>query len=226
MANVKKTVEKEVKIEKEIESKVEEQETKIDPKDEIIAELQKQMEQMQKAFIAMQSAKTNENPEDYFDKTYEIGTRFVNGVTVYSPRREVSIDLEFDRLIELDRNELDMLLKSNFVREWLEKDILFFTDKELYAKKRLKPKFDLGDEALVEIFLKEKPTKIQDVINDFTKNLNDDPMVHCLFYRIVELCSNGKLSTMPHENRKQIEKIFNFKIDDAQMLFRGFREIK
>lgn len=202
-----------------------EEEVKKDPKDEIIEKLQKQMQEMQEAFIAMQS-NTQKNSVDENSEIYEIGTRLVNGVTIFSPRREVEKEIPFNKIIELDKYELDMLLKSNYVREWFEKDVLFFNDKEVYKERRIKKEFDLSDEHLIDVILNKTTTKVMEEISEMTRKYKDDPMIHCVFYRIVELCSNGSLSKMPHETRRAIEKAFNFKIDDAQMLFRGFRDLK
>jgi hypothetical protein len=225
MANTKKNEKDTKKVETLETKKVETTETKLDPKDEIIAQLQKQMLDMQNAFINMQSNQKVENKAEN-NEIYEIGTRFVNGVTIFSPRKEVEKEIPFNKIIEIDKNELDMLLKSNFVKDWFEKDILFFVNGDIYSTKKIKKRFNLNDEKFVDMILNSSTNKVMETITNMTNKYKDDPMIHCVFYRIVELCSNGKLSTMPYETRKAIEKAFNFKIDDAQMLFRGFREIK
>jgi hypothetical protein len=225
MANIKKEEKTIKKVETLDVKKNEVVETKVDPKDEMIEQLQKQMMEMQKAFIQMQSGqKSNIKLEN--NDVYEIGTRFINGVTIFSPRKEVEKEIPFNKVIEIDEYELTMLLKSNFVKEWFEKDLLFFVDEGIYSQKKLKKQFDLSDETLVNHLMNKSTKEAMELISNMTKRYKDDPMIHCIFYRIVELCSNGKLSTMPFETRREIEKMFNFKIDDAQMLFRGFREIK
>jgi hypothetical protein len=223
--NIKKNEKDTKKVETPEVKKIESTEVKPDPKDEMIAQLQKQMLDMQNAFINMQSNQQVEIKTEN-NEIYEIGTRFVNGVTIFSPRKEVEKEIPFNKIIEIDKNELDMLLKSNFVKDWLEKDILFFTKEDNYTKKKIKKRFDLSDEKFIDMILNNSTNKVMEIITNMTNKYKDDPVIHCVFYRIVELCSNGKLSTMPYETRKAIEKAFNFKIDDAQMLFRGFREIK
>ena len=219
MANAKKENKEEIKIE------IGKSEEEID-QSKIIEDLQKQIEEMRKAFVTLQSEKSSYNKGLEEDDMFEIGTRFVNGVTIFSPRREVEKELPFNKNIELDKYELDMLLKSNYVRDWLEKDILFFTNEDIYVKKKIRKQFDLSDGYFIDLILKNSTNIVIRELSNMTKNYKDDPMIHCVFYRIVELCSNGKLSTMPHETRKAVEKAFNFKIDDAQMLFRGFKEVK
>jgi hypothetical protein len=223
--NIKKNEKDTKKVETPNVKKVEIAEVNSDPKDEIILKLQEQINNIQQAFINMQSNQKTEIKSENTE-VYGIGTRFVNGVTIFSPRKEIEKEIPFNKNIEVDKNELDMLLKSNFVKDWFEKDILFFTNENVYSQRKIKKQFDLSDENLIDIILNHSTKKVMDVITDMTKRFKDDPVIHCIFYRIVELCSNGKLSTMPYETRREIEKAFSFKIDDAQMLFRGFRELK
>ena len=233
MANVKKVdkIDKEEltkSIEKEVVDEVivtEEVKNEIDPKDAMIEQLKEQMQQMQAALIAMQGNDKNKAVGEN-STIYEIGTRLVNGVTIYSPRREVEKEIPFNKIIELDKYELDMLLKSNYVKEWLEKDVLFFNNEEAYEERRIKKQYDLTDESLIDMILNQSTVEVMEALSKMTRKYKDDPMIHCIFYRIVELCSNGSLSKMPHETRQEIEKEFNFKIDNAQMLFRGFRDLK
>jgi hypothetical protein len=225
MANIKKEEKVIKKVETPEVKKSEVAETKPDPKDEIIEQLQKQMMEMQQAFIQMQSGqKTNIKLEN--NNVYEIGARFINGVTIFSPRKEVEKEIPFNKVIEIDDYELTMLLKSNFVKEWFEKDLLFFVDEDVYPQKKLKKQFDLSDENLADDLMNKSTKEVMELLSNMTKKYKDDPMIHCIFYRIVEMCFNGKLSNLNYETRKAIEKQFNFKIDDAQMLFRGFRNIK
>jgi hypothetical protein len=221
--NVKNETINEVSIDDKIENNS-------DEKDELITKLQKQMLEMQEAFIKMQAnqsapSQTNTNDDMPLDKLYEIGSRFVNGLSIFSPNKEVLRDIPFNDVVTVDDIELNNLLKSNFVREFFEKDIIYFNDETLYKRKRIKKKFELDDKAFVNFILNNSTAYVVDTLNTMTNGLKDDPMVHCIFYRIVELCYSGKLVAMSYETRKAIEKMFEFKVEDAQMLFSGFKTV-
>lgn len=229
--------EKEIKDENEDEIKIvikdeKSEEVKVEKKDEtndMVAMLQRQLMEMQQAMIRMQANQAmpimSSGASDY-DTMYEIGTRFVNGASIYSPNKEVVFDIPFDKTVTVSGADLGMLLKTPFVKDWFAKDIIFFEDENVYTQKKIKKEWDLSDEALTKLINENDTVKTVSTLKDMTKNMRDDVMIHCLFYRIVELCDNGKLSTMPYDTRKQIESMFGFKIDDAQMLFRGFRNIR
>ena len=51
--------------------------------------LQKQMQDMQTAFIQMQSNSKTSSVNDTSSKSYEMGSRLINGVTLYDPKRVV-----------------------------------------------------------------------------------------------------------------------------------------
>jgi hypothetical protein len=221
MANTKKPVDTNIdnKEEKIIENKNNE-------KDEQISLLRQQLEELQRALIKMQSNQTETSHNSYENTEIEIGGRFVNGVSIYSPNKEVVRDIPFNGSVTVDEMELNNLLKSNFVRDFLEKDIIYFKDESLYQKKKIKKKYELDNDSFTSMIMNNSTEKVVDTMNTMTKHMKDDPMIHCVFYRIVELCYEGKLTKMPYTTRKELEKIFEFKIDDAQSLFRGFVDIK
>jgi hypothetical protein len=227
MANIKKPVDV-IKEENKANEDNTNKETikKIDEKDEQLLLMRQQLEELQRALIKMQSNQTTTSSNELFENEIEICGRFVNGISIYSPNKEVIRDIPFNGSVTVDEIELSSLLKSNFVRDFLEKDIIYFKDESIYKKKKIKKKYELDNDSFTDMIMNNSTDKVVEIINTMTKNMKDDPMIHCVFYRIVELCYEGKLTKMPHTTRKELEKIFEFKIDDAQSLFRGFVDIK
>lgn len=185
--------------------------------------LKKQIEELKLMMLNMQSQNHPVTVPVNEENFYDIGIRLVYGAPIYSPRKEVVKEVPFDGYVTVDDYELNNLIKSNFVKEWLEKDILFFSDSNTYKKKRINKRYDLSDDAMCKLICDNSTIVVVGKLNEMTKNMKDDPMVHCLYYRIVELCDNGKLSKMPYETRQEIENMFGFRVDNAQALFRGFR---
>lgn len=196
-------------------------------KDKEISALQKQLQEMQKVILAMQSAQyPNAQKEDTSSEVlYEIGTRFVNGVTIFSPMKDVKIEMDFGKLYEIELHELNSLLKNPQNREWLEKDILFFTNSEVYKKKKLNRQYFLDDDTLTDLIMSKDTDELKIIFNKMTESMNYDPMIYCLFYRIVELAYSGKLNSMSHPTRQMIEKMFKFNLDNAEMLFQRYKEV-
>jgi len=200
---------------------------KEDSKDKVIDDLQKQMEEMRKLIISMQSSNvgSKHDQESNVETLYEIGTRFINGVTIFSPMRDVKVEMDFGKIYEIELHELNSILKNPQNREWLEKDILFFTDTSLYAKKKLNRQYHLDDKSLVDIIMNNETEDIKLLFNKMTDHMNYDPMIHCLFYRVAELVYDGKLNNMSYPTRQMIEKMFKFDLNNAEMLFSRFKEI-
>jgi hypothetical protein len=227
MANVKKTKTEVDNLEtSNVASIVVDTSSSDNSKDQEISALQKQLQEMQKVILAMQSAQyPNSQKEDSSEVLYEIGTRFVNGVTIFSPMKDVKIEMDFGKLYEIELHELNSLLKNPQNREWLEKDILFFTNSEVYKKKKLNRQYFLDDDTLTELIMSKDTDVLKSIFNKMTENMNYDPMIYCLFYRIVELAYSGKLNSMSHPTRQMIEKMFKFNLDNAEMLFQRYKEV-
>lgn len=235
MANVKKTetndVSKTEEIVKEKISKTnnvdkEELLSTISEQNNVIEEMKKQLAEMQKAFISMQSnTSTVLNNEE--DDTVRIGCRFINGVPVYSPKRDIEYEIKYgeENEIEVSPNEMRMLLKTNFVREFLRKDVLYFVNDSDYDKFKITNRFYLNDDELIKLVSSKNSNHVISELNKYTRDKRDDPVFHCLFYRIVKLSMDGKLGSMPYETRKSIEEYFQFTIDNAQFLMSNIAKI-
>ena len=161
------------------------------------------------------------------DAIYEVSTRCVCSTGIYSPDKRIIKEIQpFGGVVTLDGLELRELLKSNFVRDWFESDIIYFTDESVYSKKKINKRCNLDDDSFTDLIMNNPTEKVVNELNKITRNFKDEPVIHCVFYRIVELCYEGKLTKMSYDTRREIERLFGFKIDDATMLFRGFKEIK
>jgi len=178
--------------------------------------MQKQMQDMQNAIIKMQMNNNISNSVE--SKKYNIGGRLINGVTIYSPKREVDRRVPYKETIEVNDYEMEMLLKTQFVRDFLRKDIIYFTEEENYEKFKIYDRLDLSDEKIINMVLKYTSNDLVNELNILTRDKKDDPVVHSLFYRIVELDMSGAIARMVYENRKAIETYFKYRIENARML--------
>jgi hypothetical protein len=213
---------KKVEIDNEKESLL----TTVDNQNNIIEEMKKQMQEMQKAFVTLQS--NNGQVETDNDKTVFIGCRFINGVTVYSPKRDVEVFIPYgdNNKVEMSVNEVKMCLKSNFVKDFLRKDVLYFENEEDYKTFKIFNRVELDDDKLINLLSSKNQNALVSELNKYTRDKKDDPVFHSIFYRIVKLSMDGKLGQMSYENRKTIEDYFQFSIDNGQMLIANIEKVK
>jgi len=187
--------------------------------------LKDQMAEMQSAFIKMQSIQSPQ-PKNNENKKYEIGCRLINGVTIFSPKREVELGIIYGQLLDVTEYEVDMLLKNNQNRDFFKKDVVFFSKEEDYDTFRITDRLDISDKVLEEAALNLDSNKLVDKLNEWTRDKKDDPVLHSIFYRFVELYTNGRIIRMTYTNRKTIEAYFRFTIDNAQLLLENLKKVK
>jgi len=180
-------------------------------------QMQKQLQEMQSAFIQMQSNGINLKKNNVINdnEQYEIGCRLVNGVLIYSPKREIERRISYKETIFVNGYEMEMLLKSNFVRDFLAKGVLYFVNEENYKQFNIYEVMDISDKWITNTLLNLSSEEVIEKLNNVTRNKKDDTVVHSIFYRIVELYKNGDVRRMDYETLKAIEKYFNYKIDNA-----------
>jgi len=188
--------------------------------------LQKQMQEMQSAFVKLQS--NSESMQSENKHTFELKCRLINGVSVYSPKREVERHIEYNKILKLDEQEMEMVLKSSFVLNFLKNDVIYFVNEKDYEKCKIYKgeRSDLSDEKIINMVTKLDSSMLTIGLNKLTREKREDAVTHSLFYKIVELENSGVLHGMPHENRKTIEAYFKYKIDDARMLLANIAKIK
>lgn len=219
MANTNKTTKtaKQTDVETEIDSKVE---TNTDNENVIlkqtIADMTKQMQEMQAMMISMQSKQSFSNTITNANNKVSIGCRFLNGVTVYSPNREIEIFIPYgeNNIIDFTENEMSMLLKQKFFREFLAEDVLYFINEEDYARYSIKKIMSLDDDSIIDIL--DGKENLKSVFDKYTNSKRNDPVSHVLFYTIVNLVDKNKISRLGIGVQREIEDYFNFKIDDAR----------
>lgn len=190
--------------------------------------LQKQMQEMQNAFIKMQSNVnvSSSNNTTKSDEKFEMGCRLISGVTIYSPKREVEREIPYGETIEVNEYEIEMLLKSPFVREFLINNVVYLKNEEDYAKIKIYKHVDMSDENLINMVMKYSSNELVGKFNELTQQKRNDPVIHSLFYRLVELYSNGDIARMTYENRKVIETFFKYDITNAQTLLENIKKVK
>ena len=183
------------------------------------------MEDMQKLIASM----TNVNGLQFAipsNHQVSVGCRFINGVTVFSPKREIEVFVPYglENSVNFNDNEMQLLMKSQFVREFLRKNVLYFENDSDYETYGIYNRFDMSDDA-VSALVRTDVNTMKSEFDKFTNQKRDDAVVHCLFYKIVELYAAGKLAGMSFENRKFIEEYFNYKIENAQVLMSMVKKV-
>lgn len=220
LANTKKTSDE--KIDKEVPTMLKDNESDVLKKQ--ISDMAAQIETLKNALLSVQA---NTGSVIKTDKFSSIGCRSVNGLPVYSPHGDVDVFIPFgfNNTVKFTENEVRSLLKSNYVREYLQKDILYFVDEPDYDYYEIKKKFDLDDDSLTKLVKGNTSTMINK-FNEYTSRKRDDAVVHSLFFRIAELLKDNKLNDLPYQNRQEIEKYFNFSLDYAQTMLDAMSKLK
>lgn len=197
----------------------------IEDQKNIIEEMNKKFQELQSAFVSLQA---NNSTVNNTEESVRIGCRFINGVPIYSPKRDIEYIIGYgeENEIDISVDEMKMILKTPFVREFLRKDVLYFTNEEDYEKFNITNRFYIDDNELIKIVSSKNTGEVINTLNKYTRNKKDDPVVHSLFYRIVKLSMEGKVNTMSYETRKAIEEYFQFSIDNGQFLLSNIEKAK
>jgi hypothetical protein len=165
------------------------------------------------------------NPEN---ETLFVGCRFINGVAIYSPQRDVEVTIPFgeSNRVELSVSEMRMCLKTPQVKEMLKKDVIYFEDESNYERFKISNRLNISDENLIDLISINDVPSILNEFNVFTSNKRDDNVVHSIVWRIVKLVMDGSLPKMQYNTRKAIEDYFKLSIDNGQMILSKFETIK
>lgn len=189
--------------------------------------LQKQMQDMQQAFIQMQSNSQNtSNSNTTSSKSFEIGSRLINGITLYDPKRVVEREIPSNQIIEVNEYEIEMLLKSPLVKNLIKDDVVYFVDKDDYERFKIYEHSDLSDEFIMKLVTDSSADQLTSKLDKLTKNKRNHQVLHSIFYRIVELTTDGKLHRMNYNSRNAIEKYFRFSIDNGAQMVERIKEVK
>jgi len=185
--------------------------------------LQKQMQDMQTAFIQMQSNSQNTlNAND--SKLYELRSRMINGITLYDTKRVVEREIPSGQTIEVNAYEIEILLKSPMVRNFIKDDVVYFVDKNNYKQFKIFEHGDLSDEFIKNLILNFSSEQLITELDKLTKNKRNHAVLHTIFYRIVDLYTNGSLHGMNFDS-KILEKYFRFDFDSASQLVERVKQV-
>ena len=166
-----------------------------------------------------------EEEDDFLENTFAIYTRALTSSTIRSAQGDVVKVIERGEACLVDEEEFKKLMKNGKTRQRVEEDIVYFKDESLYKKTKIKKKIDMSDDFLINFLKNKEVVEVENLFNEYTRFKKNNPVFHCLFYRIVELDMQGHLNNMDYDIRKFIEKYFSFRIDDAKMLTRRVESV-
>lgn len=219
MANTKNA--KATKVENKEENKELEKEVVVNPSEseEIIA-LKKQLEEMQKAMMAMmtnnmvaQNSMANNSEED----EVVIGCRVLQGIGWGNPKDTAGeIRLRFNEEQAVTVADMKKFFRNYSVKKLFIDGICYFKDKEDYAKFGIKNFVDLSNENLLSILTNGDTNTIVGKIAEITENKKNSNIVNCIIYRICDMIRRNQL-TWDYYTRKGVEQYLGIEFDRGIM---------
>ncbi len=219
MANTKNA--KATKVENKEENKELEKEVVVNPSEseEIIA-LKKQLEEMQKAMMAMmtnnmvaQNSMANNSEED----EVVIGCRVLQGIGWGNPKDTAGeIRLRFNEEQVITVADMKKFFRNYSVKKLFIDGICYFKDKEDYAKFGIKNFVDLSNENLLNILTNGDTNTIVGKIAEITENKKNSNIVNCIIYRICDMIRRNQL-TWDYYTRKGVEQYLGIEFDRGIM---------
>lgn len=219
MANTKNA--KATKVENKEENKELEKEVVVNPSEseEIIA-LKKQLEEMQKAMMAMmtnnmvaQNSMANNSEED----EVVIGCRVLQGIGWGNPKDTAGeIRLRFNEEQAVTVSDMKKFFRNYSVKKLFIDGICYFKDKEDYAKFGIKNFVDLSNENLLDILTNGDTNTIVGKIAKITENKKNSNIVNCIIYRICDMIRRNQL-TWDYYTRKGVEQYLGIEFDRGIM---------
>lgn len=219
MANTKNA--KATKVENKEENKELEKEVVVNPSEseEIIA-LKKQLEEMQKAMMAMmtnnmvaQNSMANNSEED----EVVIGCRVLQGIGWGNPKDTAGeIRLRFNEEQVVTVADMKKFFRNYSVKKLFIDGICYFKDKEDYAKFGIKNFVDLSNENLLNILTNGDTNTIVGKIAEITENKKNSNIVNCIIYRICDMIRRNQL-TWDYYTRKGVEQYLGIEFDRGIM---------
>ena len=220
MANTKsaKTTKKE-EIQKTEEIKEEkQQEVKQAENEEIIA-LKQQLEEMQKAMMAMMANNMSaqkvvvQNEE----KEVTIGCRILQGIGWGKPDDSAGeIRLRFNEEQVVTVSDMKKFFRNFSVKKLFIDGICYFKNPEDYSIFGIKEHIDLSDERLKNILTDGDANMIVGKIAGITDNKKNANIVNCITYRICDMIRKNLLS-WDYYTRKGVEQYLGVEFDKGIM---------
>ena len=138
-----------------------------------------------------------------------VGCRIFNGVTLSSPGGDVSIQIPYCEEVEITYSELREIFKSPFgYKNMFKKGILYFVEKDDYAKFNIKEDIDLGDSALIDLLSENNVNSIIERAKSITQDKKDLMEMFALIYQIARLIDEKKVN-LDYSIRSNLEKYFD-----------------
>lgn len=191
-------------------------------------ELEKQMQDLNKTLIAMQSqlsslsqiANNDDNIKNEKDEEIIIGCRAFSGCPISNLDESIAFKLECGEEKYVLVDDLKELLKDNMYKHnkvLFQKGIFYFVDEKNYDRFRIKKEKDLTPENICRILLLEDSNKMITEFNALTNSKADATIMHTVLFMIAMLLDdeNRPLKDWDYDNRVILEKYIGetFKFD-------------
>ena len=219
MANTKNA--KATKVENKEENKELEKEVVVNPSEseEIIA-LKKQLEEMQKAMMAMMTnnmVAQNSMANNSEENEVVIGCRVLQGIGWGNPKDTGGeIRLRFNEEQAVTVSDMKKFFRNYSVKKLFIDGICYFKDKEDYAKFGIKNFVDLSNENLLDVLTNGDTNTIVGEIAEITENKKNSNIVNCIIYRICDMIRRNQL-TWDYYTRKGVEQYLGIEFDRGIM---------
>ena len=189
-------------------------------KDEEIAKLQKEKEQMgstldalqaQMAVLMKQMSMQSVVVESKEDREVEIVCNCINGGVLNNNDGSIRYELKYQTPVDVAVDDLKKCFRAT-TNKYIDlfRDGLFaFVDKELYSEFKIRDVVDLSDEALSEMVNKGE-IPYQEKIRS-----TDSILSHTIIYRVSDLKRQGKLRDWSYSHEKAFEAYFGIKVDEC-----------
>lgn len=230
MANAKstKTTKKEeIKETEKIEEPKNIEVEKTEKENEEIAALKKQLEEMQKAMMAMMANNIAtqkvvvQNEED----EVTIGCRILQGIGWGNLKDSAGeIRLRFNEEQVVTVADMKKFFRNFSVKKLFIDGICYFTRPEDYDTFGIKKHLDLSDEKLKDILTNGDTNSIVGKIAGITDNKKNSNIVNCITYRICDLIRKNLLS-WDYYTRKGVEQYLGVKFDKGIMTLNAMDDL-
>ena len=218
MANTKSA--KTTKVENKEENKeLEKKEVVSSSESEEINALKKQLEEMQKAMMAMMTNNiaTQNSVANSDEDEVVIGCRVLQGIGWGNPKDTAGeIRLRFNEEQVVSVSDMKKFFRNYSVKKLFIDGICYFKDKEDYAKFGIKNFIDLSNENLLNILAVGDTNTIVGKIAEITENKKNSNIVNCIIYRICDMIRKNQL-TWDYYTRKGVEQYLDIEFDRGIM---------
>lgn len=230
---------KKVSSEKDIEEKTEqvkEENKNTSSYDDTIAELKKQIaelsktvkgkdEEINKMLELSKTVISSTEDKKVNEKPIPVKCLELNGVQLSSPNRDTIVMLPYNTWVDCDKYDLTQIFKKLSNRSLFEDGICIMEGNALEDFK-IKKRNDIQEDKILELLDSGDEQKITKEFNKLTNNKKNMGVGHLIFYMIVGASLDGKLKRVPNTSVVTVENYFEYKMKDAEILLKMFRDYK